>query len=168
MSHTFRAGWAESSPAAFAILVGGSIAGALDIAYAISFSVLRGGSATGLLQTVASGLLGASSYDGGTATAALGLALHFLLALLFAAAFFLSARRVPVLVRRAVPFGVLYGLVVFAIMKFIVLPLSAFPHPIRFSLLATGTDLLSHMFFVGLPIALATRAALSRLTPGRP
>lgn len=168
MSHTSRAGWAESSPAAFAIFVGGSIAGALDIAYAISFSVLRGGSATGLLQTVASGLLGESSYDGGTATAALGLALHFLLACLFAAAFFLAARHLAVLVRRAVPCGILYGLVVFAIMRFVVLPLSAFPHPIRFSLLATGTDLLSHMFFVGLPIALATRKALAQPAPGSP
>lgn len=148
------------NPAAFAILVGGSIAGALDITYAMTFSVLRGGSAVGLLQTVASGLLGASSYEGGNATAALGLSLHFLLAFMFAAAFFVVARRRRILTRHAVAFGALYGLVVFAIMNFLVLPLSAFPHPVTFSPLATATDLLSHMFFVGLPIALATRRAL--------
>lgn len=148
--------------AAFAILVGGSIAGVLDITYAIAFSVLRGGSAVQLLQTVASGLLGESSYAGGIPTAALGLSLHFLLAFMFAAAFFVTARRLGILTRHAVASGMLYGLVVFAIMNFLVLPLSAFPHPVTFPPLATATDLLSHMFFVGLPIALATSRALSR------
>lgn len=150
------------NPAAFAILVGGSIAGVLDITYAMTFSVLRGGTAVQLLQTVASGLLGASSYDGGIATAALGLFLHFLLAFMFAAAFFVAGRRHRILTRHAVASGVLYGLVVFAIMNFLVLPLSAFPHPVTFSPLATVTDLLSHMLFVGLPIAFATRRALSQ------
>lgn len=150
------------NPAAFAILVGGSIAGVLDITYAMTFSVLRGGTAVQLLQTVASGLLGASSYDGGIATAALGLFLHFLLAFMFAAAFFVAGRLHRILTRHAVASGVLYGLVVFAIMNFLVLPLSAFPHPVTFSPLATATDLLSHMLFVGLPIALATRRALSQ------
>lgn len=148
--------------AAFAILVGGSIAGVLDITYAIAFSVLRGGTAVQLLQTVASGLLGASSYEGGIATATLGLSLHFLLAFMFAAAFFVIGRRHRILTRHAVAFGVLYGLVVFAIMNFLVLPLSAFPHPVTFPPLATVTDLLSHMLFIGLPIAFATRRALSR------
>lgn len=151
------------NPATFAILVGGGIAGALDIAYAIGFSAWRGIPAERLLQLVASGLLGASAYDGGAATALLGLALHFLISLAAAAVFYIVASRyLHGLMRHAVASGVLFGLAVFAVMNFVVLPLSAFPHEVRFTPLATGTNLASHMFLFGVPIALATRRALGR------
>lgn len=151
------------NPALFAILVGGSIAGALDIAFAITFAVLRGGTAVRLLQTIASGLLGSAAYDGGMPVAALGLILHFAMALLIAAIFYLASRSLPMLVRHAPAAGVLYGIGVFLVMRLVVLPLSAFPHPVTFAPLASSLDLGSHMFFVGLPIALATRAAAARL-----
>src|SRR5690606_27863107 len=76
------------NPAVFAILVGGMVAATLDITYAISFSAWRGVPPTRLLQSVASGLLGSASYEGGTATAVLGLILHYLMALLIAAIFY--------------------------------------------------------------------------------
>jgi uncharacterized membrane protein YagU involved in acid resistance len=147
-------------PAAFAILVGGGVAGALDIGYAISFAMYRGMTAEHLLQVVASGLLGTAAYDGGTATAALGLACHLAMSFVFAAFFYAVARRWRELARHPWITGPVYGLGVFAVMNFIVLPLSAFPHEVQFSLLGTGTNLLSHLFFFGLPIALATRGAL--------
>ncbi|GAP66619.1 hypothetical protein MBSD_n1930 [Mizugakiibacter sediminis] len=146
-------------PTPFAILAGGAIAGALDIAFAITFAVLRGGTAMRLLQTIASGLLGAAAYDGGWPTAALGFVLHFAMALLIAAIFCLASRRLPVLTRRAPAAGMLYGFGVFLAMRLVVLPLSAYPHPVTFAPLASALDLGSHMFFVGLPIALAARAA---------
>ncbi|HEX7112702.1 MAG TPA: hypothetical protein VF216_09675 [Mizugakiibacter sp.] len=146
-------------PALFAILVGGSIAGALDLAFAITFAVLRGGTATRLLQTIASGLLGASAYAGGMPVAALGFVLHFAMTLLIAAIFYVAARCLPALVRHAPAAGVLYGIGVFLGMRLVVLPLSAFPYPVVFAPLASSLDLCSHMVFVGLPIALATRAA---------
>lgn len=145
--------------ALFAILVGGSIAGALDLAFAISFAVLRSGTAMRLLQTIASGLLGRAAFDGGAPVAVLGLVLHFAMTLLIAAIFYVAARRLPALVRHAPAAGVLYGIGVFLVMRLVVLPLSAFPYPVTFAPLATSLDLCSHMFFVGLPIALATRAA---------
>ena len=148
-------------PAAFAILVGGGIAGALDIAYAIAWATYRGSNAMHLLQVVASGWLGAASYDGGWATAMLGLASHFGMAFLYAAFFFFVARRVDWLVRHAVVAGVLYGFAVFLLMNLLVLPLSAFPHEVKFTGLGPFTNLLSHLFFFGLPIALATRRALA-------
>lgn len=147
--------------ASFAILVGGGIAGALDILYAITFAVVaRGSTAQSLLQLVASGALGAAAYDGGASTAALGLVLHFLMTFAMAGIFYFASLRLPFLTRRAVVAGILYGVVIFAVMNFIVLPSSAFPHPVRFSPLATSTNLLSHMLFVGLPIALVTRRAV--------
>lgn len=79
--------------AAFAILVGGSIAGALDITYAIVFSGIRGVPAIRLLQSVASGLLGSAAFEGGVPAAALGLFLHFIIAFSAAAVFYVASRR---------------------------------------------------------------------------
>ena len=50
-------------------------------------------------------------------------------------------------------------------MRLVVLPLSAFPHPVSFKPLSAGLDLLSHVFFFGLPIALAAARAI-RPPPG--
>lgn len=150
-------------PAAFAILVGGGIAGALDILYATSFAAWRGMPPEKLLQLVASGLLGNAAYAGGWPVALLGLVLHFLISFIAAGVFYLAARRfLPGLRSHAVLAGAAFGLAVFAVMNFVVLPLSAFPHEVRFSPLATGTNLFSHLFFFGVPIALATRRALDR------
>ena len=147
-----------------AVLIGGAIAGACDITYAITFWAFRGIPATRVLQSVASGLLGAPAFKGGLATAALGLALHFFIAFSAAAIFYAAAKVMPVLVRRAVPFGILYGLGIFAFMNLVVLPLSAFPRKVTFPLLATTTGLAVHMFLIGLPISLMTRRALSART----
>src|SRR5688500_196854 len=148
-------------PATCAILLGGGIAGALDIAYAIAFAYYRGSDAMRLLQAVASGWLGQASYDGGWSTAMLGLASHFGMAFVYAAFFYFVARRVDWLVRHAVVAGLLYGFAVYLLMNLVVLPLSAFPHPVKFTGLGPATNLLSHLFFFGLPIALATRRALA-------
>jgi uncharacterized membrane protein YagU involved in acid resistance len=153
-------------PAAFAILVGGSIAGALDITYAIVFSGFRGVPAIRLLQSVASGLLGPAAFNGGVPTAALGLLLHFLIAFSAAAIFYVASRRFPLLTRRAVLSGVLYGIVIYAVMNLVVLPLSATPRRVAFPPLVLATGLLVHMFWIGLPIALAARRALAASSTG--
>lgn len=143
-----------------AILIGGSIAGVFDITYAITFWAFRGVPATRVLQSVASGLLGAPAFNGGATTAALGLVLHFVIALSAATIFYLISRELTVLTRRAVLSGILYGLAIYAVMNLVVLPLSAFPRKVTFPFLATTTGLFVHMFFIGLPISLATRRAL--------
>lgn len=148
-----------------AVLIGGSIAGALDILFAITFAYVEGGVApVSLLQTVASGVLGEASYQGGIGAAALGLALHFLISLLLAAAYVLASRRIDVLAKYPVVAGALFGIGVFLLMRLVVLPLSAFPHPVRFRPLASVLDLLSHMFLFGVPIALSARKAWSEVS----
>ena len=147
-----RLGW-------WAVLVGGLVGGALDILFAISFAAYNGIPAMRLLQSVASGLLGRDAYSGGTPTAALGLTLHFAMAIAFAGAFVLASRRLPLLVRRPYLFGGLFGVGVFLFMRFVVLPWSAFPHPVSFRPLATTLDLLSHIFLFGIPIAWAASKA---------
>ena len=142
------------------IVLGGSIAGALDILFAIAFAYTNGAPPQRLLQTVASGALGQASYSGGWATAALGLALHLMMSYAFAAAYVLASLRIEILRRNPVLAGALYGALVLFFMRCVVLPLSAFPHPVSFKPLATTLDLLSHMFLFGVPIALAARQAV--------
>jgi uncharacterized membrane protein YagU involved in acid resistance len=141
-------------------MVGGSIGGALDLAFALTFAATNGVGPLQLLQTVASGLLGSAAYEGGLPAAALGFAAHFALSYGWAALFVGAASRVPRMAARPFLAGLLFGVLVFFTMRLVVLPLSAFPHPVSFKPLAAGLDLLSHMFLFGLPIALAASKAL--------
>src|SRR5262249_2934671 len=117
---------------ASAVLLGGSVAGALDIIFAISFAAYNGVAPVRLLQIVASGLLGAEAFTGGVPVAFLGLALHFALSFLWASMFFGVASRAPSLTRHPFVAGVAFGIVVFFAMRLVVLPLSAFPYPVSF------------------------------------
>ena len=151
------------SPKLRAIAVGGSIAGALDILFAFSFAAYSGRTPVWLLQTVATGLLGEDAYAGGLPAATLGLAGHFAMSFGWAALFVFAASRVPRLIERPVMYGFLFGAVVFVTMRAAILPLSAFPYPVSFTSLGARLDLVSHLFFFGLPIALAAAKSLRRV-----
>jgi uncharacterized membrane protein YagU involved in acid resistance len=151
----------------WALLVGGSIAGALDILFAIISAGYSGVSPTQVLHSIASGALGKAAFSGGMPVAALGLALHFLLSFAWAGLFLVAAGRAPVLTRRPLISAIAFGLVVFVLMRCVVLPLSAFPLPLGFKLPGAALDLLSHMFLFGLPIAMAARRAMVAGKPGR-
>jgi hypothetical protein len=146
-----------------AIVVGGSIAGALDIAFAISFAAYNGLTPERLLQVVASGALGKAAFDGGTATAAIGLLCHFALSFAWMAAFLTAARRHPLLTSRPLLTALGYGILVFLAMRLVIVPLSAFPGKLTFKPLAASLDLLSHIFLFALPIVLASRRASGRM-----
>ena len=139
-----------------AIPVGGLIAGVLDITAAFVVNGLRGRSAIWVLQSIASGLLGPTSYKGGFKTAALGLALHFLIATTATAVFFVASRPLKFLVRQAIVCGLLYGVAVYLFMNLVVLPL-AFPFKIAYPVKQVVIGLLVHMSCVGLPISLVVR-----------
>lgn len=145
-------------PSTKAILLGGVIGATLDIAYAFSFFGLQGVSPVRILQSIASGVLGAASFTGGNATAALGLLLHYLIAIAAAAVFYTASGWFTWLVRHPILAGIVFGIGVYAFMNLVVLPLSAVPRRPPFMPLAFATDLLSHMFLFGVPIALCARA----------
>jgi hypothetical protein len=144
------------------IVFGGLVAGALDITYAFIIWGLRGVSPIRIGQSVAAGLLGReTAVGGGVATGMFGLLLHFILAIIMAAIYYAAARHVRLLVDRAVPCGVTYGLVLYGAMNYVVMPLSAIGNTGGGGpLYITITGILVHMFLVGLPIALITRRAL--------
>lgn len=145
-----------------AILWGGLAAGVLDLAAALTTSAWRGVAPVRVLQSISGGLLGADSYSGGSATAALGVLLHFVIAFGAAAVYYAASRRLGFLVRRPFIAGPLYGVAVYLFMNFVVLPLSAFPHPVAVAPVRLATGLAVHMLCVGLPIALAAWAAVRR------
>lgn len=138
-----------------AILVGGLIAGTLDITYAITYSAIRGTPPQTLLQFVASGLLGQPSFEGGNPTAALGLLLHYLMMLLIAAIFYGISRQLTFLVRKPIVWGPVFGFLVYWVMNLVVMQLSATPSKWRFIPLSFATGIVVHMFCIGLPIAWA-------------
>jgi hypothetical protein len=141
------------------VLLAGIVGATCDITYAILYYGWKGIPAGRVLQTVASGLLGKASYEQGWSSAALGLACHYAIVIVAAALFFAAARRWAWLRREPVTAGLAYGVAIYVFMNFVVLPLSAYPFPLRFPLLTTATGLLVHMAGVGLPIALITRRA---------
>ena len=142
------------------LVTGWLVAGTFDICYATLFSYFRSGVAPSrILQSVASGVLGAAAYQGGVTTAALGLALHYMNALIITIIFFLVASGVPALVKRPVLTGVAYGVVVYVVMNYVVIPLSAIGPRKTPATIVWVTGLLVHMFLIGVPIALAARRA---------
>jgi len=141
------------------VALAGVVAATCDIVYAILYYGWRGVPAERILQTVASGVLGQSSFGQGGTSAALGLGLHYAIVMVAAWLFFAAAQRWPWLHEEPVTSGLLYGVAIYGFMNFVVLPLSAYPYPLRFPLLTTATGLLVHMAGVGLPISLITRRA---------
>jgi len=148
------------------ILYAGALVGVLDITAAcINAYVLAGFTPERVLKGVAGGLLGRSALEGGFGTAALGLMMHFTMALTVATIFYALSRRFPLPQKLAgvVAIGLLYGATVFAVNNFGTAPLlswvrSLYLHtPILFKPPMGWSQLVIHLFCVGLPIALVMR-----------
>lgn len=139
-------------------LIGAFIAGALDIGYAIAVWGLRGAEPAAVLKGIASGLYGRAAYDGGAAMATLGLSLHFFILFCAALVYFAATRWLPVFIRHAVLGGLAFGLGMFLVMNYVVVPLSAAPFGPPAGWMYFGA-ICAHLFLVGLPIALAARRA---------
>jgi hypothetical protein len=83
-----------------------------------------------VFQSVAAGLLGRASFDGGGATALLGIVLHFTIALIWTSIYALGVRRLPLVQRAAAKtggllvVGAVYGAAIWCAMDFVVIPLS--------------------------------------------
>ncbi|HEY0947412.1 MAG TPA: hypothetical protein VGD81_19165 [Opitutaceae bacterium] len=151
---------APKPPALRAILWGGLLCGTLDALFAIVlWGTMRGVAPGRVLRAIAGGLLGPEAFQGGAGMTALGLALHFVIALGAAATFVSAARILPVLAKRPAISGALFGLAVYFFMNLVVLPLSATP-PRAFPPPFFVVGLLGHIAFVGWPIAWAANRFL--------
>ena len=163
------AGSRAERPQAFSAIAWATlVAGVLDISSAFVLAYPKGVGPIRVLQGVAAGLIGReSALKGGPVTAGLGWVIHFFIAFVVASVFYIASRKIVLLTRHAVVSGLLYGVMVYGVMYWIVMPL-AYPvvHP---SLTRDLTAVCVHMILIGLPIALIvrwySRSQLSTLNP---
>ena len=145
----------KNSRALRAIVAASLLVAILDISSAFVIWWQRGVGMQRGLQGIAAGLLGARSFEGGMATAALGLALHFFVALVVVSVFFLASRKMTFLTQQPFVSGVLYGIGVYIVMYWFVLPMAfpTFRHRLWNELLAVAI----HICLIGLPCAFIVR-----------
>ena len=140
-------------------VIGGLITGMLHLIIQSWFvySFLEKNPFISVLQYVASGAMGNAAFEGGLATALLGLILDFLMTIVMAGVFFLSADRIPLLRQHVIPGSLLYGFGVFVVMNFIVLPLSAAPPLPAPPMWLFIEIILEHILLIGLPLGILMR-----------
>jgi hypothetical protein len=136
----------------------GLIAGTLDITENIVFNAFRHVTPVRIFQYIASGLTGAWAFHAGMASVALGVAIHFTIAMFWTVIYWVASRPMAVLVRRPVVCGLLYGGLVYIVMNFLVLPLTRVPHThTAVSLASRISGVLALLFCIGLTVALLVR-----------
>lgn len=134
-----------------AIIVGGLVAGTLDLLQA---SILFG------LQVplvIAGGLLGERAFHGGAGIYVLGIVLHFFIALSVTAIYYGASRRLTFMLEHPLVCGLLFGIVVELVMSYVVLPLSALHARGPYHLHDVLQGLIVHMIVIGLPVAFSVR-----------
>jgi len=136
-------------------VLGGMIAATIDIGAA---SLISGRDLTYILHIIAGGLLGRRAFSGGTPTALLGLALQELMGIIIAGIYVAAAGLLPLLKRRWLACGLLYGVAIFLVMNYIVVPLSAWRHWPTFSP-AKFLENLAAMLLFGTIVAFFARRA---------
>lgn len=141
------------------IVSGGLTIGTLDLLFAWDFWATKGATFTRILQSIAAGWYGKASHSMGTTSAWVGALSHYAIATAFVAAYWLAAQRLPALLKRPVLLGAAYGLLLYLIMNFIVLPLSAAGMPGFDNVPWVASSILAHMVFGMLSALVAVRAS---------
>jgi len=167
MTSTTRSRPAAATSTTSAIVTGWLLCGVLDITAAcIQARIQAGFSPSRVLKGVASGLWGASAVNAGFGMAAIGLLMHFTVALTATLVFFGLSRKIPWL--RTGPLlivGPLYGALVFCTMNYATLPLLSVLRHLYLNTAPRWPGTMSwpqfgiHLICVGLPIAWGVRRA---------
>ena len=125
------------------IALGGMIIGTVQLIVQEWFilSFLEGNPFVSVLQYISSAVMGNAAFEGGIATALLGVLLHFLGSFVIAGA-------------------LLYGFGVFVVMNLIVLPLSAAPPVPAPTTLQLIEMIIDHVLVIGLPLGILVRRSV--------
>ena len=151
---------ASRSPAWAQVLLGGLLVALGDMCFAATLWFgWNGAGMERLFQTIAVGVLGPTSFDGGMQSAALGVALHVFMATMFVLIYTVIARRYTGLLARPLGYGIPYGVVLYLVMNFAVLPLSRVNASPSFNHLDwIAWSVLAHMAFGVICVVFARRA----------
>ncbi len=146
---------ARTSQTFAAILLGGIIAATIDIGAACLINMR---SPEFILHAIAGGLLAKQAYSGGASTAVLGLLLQEGMGILIAAIYAAGITLIPSLRPRWMLSGLLSGVLIFAVMNYVVLPLSAWHSVPHFSPAKFIANLIAMLVFGVIIAAMQARA----------
>ncbi len=137
------------------VLLAWIAAGTADIVVAsVYYPLAYGLKRMVLYQGIASGVLGAAAFSGGVGTAILGLALHYIIALIWTVFFYLAFPRLKFMSKNLFVTAIGYGIFVSCAMTFIVLPLSNVHHSrAPLNILHFTIDTVILMFTIGAPLS---------------
>jgi hypothetical protein len=139
-----------------AALKSGLIIGCLDaMAASLQAYITRGVTPDKVFVFVASGAFGQSAYEGGNIIALVGLAFHFIFAIGWTFLFFFTYQKATILQSNKILVGMSYGIFIWLMMNFVVIPLSLIG--VRpFNLVSASIQIVIHLFVIGVPIAYLT------------
>ncbi|HSZ87594.1 MAG TPA: DUF1440 domain-containing protein [Puia sp.] len=134
-------------------LIAGLIAGSLDISAAfIQYFIQTGKNPVVILPFIASGVFGNEAFNGENSMILSGLIFHFIIAIIFAIFFFWLSKKFPSILKNKLFTGVLYGIFIWSVMRFLVLPLSQVPKsPLHFT--SAIIAILILIVCIGIPLA---------------
>jgi hypothetical protein len=138
-----------------AVLIGGTVAGILDIGAA---AAINRKDPLAILRVIASGLIGSKALDGGALASVWGFLLQLAMSIVIAAIYGLSSVWLPILARVWIGTGLAYGVGVFIVMTYVVVPFSAAPSRPLPGISKIAKDLLAMLGF-GLIIAYSVHRA---------
>ena len=140
------------------ILAATALCGTLDILFAVLLTLWRARDPAAMLRFVASGPFPQAT-EWGASGSVLGLVVHFALMALMVLAFVVASARFPILLDKPLLWGLVFGLITYAAMNLIIVPIR-FPTAWPPKALAIGTQLFAHIALVGWPTAFITRRFL--------
>lgn len=141
---------------ALKILCAGLFVGTLDILAALTkYYVTTGRNPLFIFRYIASGIMGNEAFSGGTGTILAGVVLHYCIALSFTLLFCFLYRNLRFCSRHKVLTGILYGIFIWAVMAFLVVPLSHTPKG-PFNAFNAVKELLILICMIGLPLSFLT------------
>ncbi len=152
---------ARPVPLLHPVLACGALVAVLDLGLAVAWWRMEGVAATRTLQAIAEWVMGPAAYAGGSATAFAGALLYGVLMCALAALYRVLARAFPLLLRRPVLCGALYGIAMYLLVFGVAVPAligrPAFSPPHWMAVCA-----LAYMFLIGVPCAWFARLPASR------
>ena len=142
------------------VLLGGLLVGTFDLVFACTWwKVAHDVPPIRIFQSIGSGLLGEASFEGGMRSAAIGGVAHYVIATCMVLALALVATRMPVLLRRPIASGVPYGLFLYGLMTYVIVPLSAATPSKSVNVAWVTASIVVHVF-IGVACAFIARRAV--------
>nr|WP_294846899.1 hypothetical protein [uncultured Sphingomonas sp.] len=146
------------------IMIATGVAGTLDIASAIILTMMADRSVGAMLAGIAAGPFGEGMRSMDRFGALAGLATHYGLMAIMVLVLALAIRRMPRVAKRPILVGTGYGLLIYLVMYWVVIPLRWPATPMPSTVRGYALPIIIHVCLVGLPVAmiLCRRAASPR------